>query len=129
VEQRSIVAGCSLRLRGGLEAVFAAVSWWRQREDVETVLCSPFSDKDKAASMVDDAVVQLLPWLLLRDIGANLSRCNDEDGDSMVELRCRREWRRQREEAGTVLLRLLRREWRLPWRVVMVAKIRVRFHV
>jgi len=30
----------------GLEAVFAAVSWWRQREDVETVLCSPFFGKD-----------------------------------------------------------------------------------
>jgi len=56
----------------GLEAVFAAVSWWRQREDVETVLCSPFFGKDEAASMVDDTVVLLSPCL-------------------HVELRCR--WR------------------------------------
>jgi len=48
---------------GGLEAVFAVVTWWRQREDVETVLCSPFSGKDEPASMVDDVVVLLSPCL------------------------------------------------------------------
>jgi len=42
---------------GGLEVVFAVVTWWRQREDVETVLCSPFSSKDEDVSMVDDVVV------------------------------------------------------------------------
>ena len=49
--------GGSRRLRGGLEVVFTVISWWWQCEDVETVLCSPFSGKDEAASMVDDAVV------------------------------------------------------------------------
>jgi len=36
------------------------------------------------AKMVDSKLVQVLPWLLVRDACANLSRCSDEDGDSMV---------------------------------------------